>query len=173
MVVTDKFHLPSDEELTVPEVELTFPVLQAAAFHFGKYCENVNNEFMLCKQEEDDPRVCLDAGRAVTACTLDFFRKMKKHCSQEFNQYYNCIDKSTGSQDLSPCRKTQGVYDKCVLDNLQIERPAYGYFCEIKIHDSPRPQPKNEVVTYPDAAAPYDGKEAILPPKYGSRRILG
>ena len=31
--------LPTDEELTVQEINLTFPVLQAAAFHLGKYCD--------------------------------------------------------------------------------------------------------------------------------------
>lgn len=31
------------------------------------------------------------------------------------------------------CRNTQGVYDKCVFDNLNIERPEYGYFCRAKV----------------------------------------
>lgn len=31
------------------------------------------------------------------------------------------------------CRNTQGAYDKCVLDNLQIDRPEYGYFCRAKV----------------------------------------
>lgn len=35
--------LPSDEELTVPEVNLSSPALRAGAFHMGKYCENQNN----------------------------------------------------------------------------------------------------------------------------------
>ena len=43
MVVTDDHHLPNDEELTVPEVPLTYPVLHAAAFQLGKYCEPQNN----------------------------------------------------------------------------------------------------------------------------------
>jgi NADH dehydrogenase (ubiquinone) 1 alpha subcomplex subunit 8 len=51
---------------------------------------------MLCKLEEDDPRRCINEGKSVTACTLDFFKQLKKHCKEEFNQYYNCIDKSSG-----------------------------------------------------------------------------
>lgn len=31
------------------------------------------------------------------------------------------------------CRNTQGVYDKCVFDNMGIERPEYGYFCRAKV----------------------------------------
>ena len=43
MVLTKNIDLPSDEELNVQEVDLSFPVLQAAAFHLGKYCELKNN----------------------------------------------------------------------------------------------------------------------------------
>lgn len=51
---------------------------------------------MLCKKELDDPRKCLAEGRAVTACALDFFRMVKKTCYEEFSQYSNCLDKSSG-----------------------------------------------------------------------------
>jgi NADH dehydrogenase (ubiquinone) 1 alpha subcomplex subunit 8 len=43
MVLTENIELPSDQELNVQEVNLTYPVLQAAAFHLGKYCEWKNN----------------------------------------------------------------------------------------------------------------------------------
>ena len=43
MVVTSDVTLPSDEELTVPEVQVSSAILRSAAFHLGKYCENVNN----------------------------------------------------------------------------------------------------------------------------------
>lgn len=35
--------LPTDEELTVPEVNLSSASLRAGAFHMGKHCENQNN----------------------------------------------------------------------------------------------------------------------------------
>lgn len=53
---------------------------------------------MLCREEEKDPRKCISEGKAVTACSLDFFRKIKKSCLEEFTQYSNCLDKS--SKDL-------------------------------------------------------------------------
>ncbi|NP_001165825.1 NADH dehydrogenase [ubiquinone] 1 alpha subcomplex subunit 8 [Nasonia vitripennis] len=171
MVVTENIILPNDNELNVQEVNLTFPVLQAAAFHLGKYCESKNNEFMLCKDEEDDPRRCITEGKVVTACALEFFKKIKKHCQDEFSQYYNCIDKSSGESAFSPCRKTQEIFDKCVLDNMNIERPSFGYFCEVKIHDSLRTKPKSNVAMYPDAAVPLSPEEPLLSPKYNSRRI--
>ena len=41
--LTEDTFLPSDEELTVPEVNVSSPALRAGAFHMGKYCENQNN----------------------------------------------------------------------------------------------------------------------------------
>lgn len=38
-MATDKIVLPTDEELTVTEVNVSYTTLQAAAFHLGKYCE--------------------------------------------------------------------------------------------------------------------------------------
>lgn len=45
---------------------------------------------------------------------------------------------------FSRCRSTQKVFDKCVLDNLNIERPEYGYFCRVKVHKTDRPKPIEE-----------------------------
>lgn len=43
MVLTKDVSLPSEEDLTVQEVEVSTPGLRAAAFHMGKACENANN----------------------------------------------------------------------------------------------------------------------------------
>ncbi len=43
MVLTKEITIPSEEELTVQEVEISTPGLRAASFHMGKACENVNN----------------------------------------------------------------------------------------------------------------------------------
>lgn len=43
MVVTNSISIPSDEELTVQEVNVSGVVLRAASFHLGKYCEFANN----------------------------------------------------------------------------------------------------------------------------------
>lgn len=42
MVLTNDVHLPTEEELTVPEVNLSSSALRAGAFHLGKYCEKQN-----------------------------------------------------------------------------------------------------------------------------------
>jgi len=172
MVLTNDVDLPTIEELTVPEVNVSSAVLRSAAFHIGKYCENVNNEFMLCRSEyPNDPRKCIDEGKAVTACSLEFFRKLKKNCRDEFENYVECVDKSSTKFDFAPCRNTQGVYDKCMLDKLQLERPYYGYFCETRIHDSSRPRPPpKEVQVFPDASDTLPTDYPRLPSKYGARQ---
>ena len=76
MVFTKDFKFPSDSELTVEECPLGTPYLKAGAFHYGKYCEAQNNEFMLCKHETSDPVKCLPEGKIVTACANEFFRKV-------------------------------------------------------------------------------------------------
>uniref|UniRef100_U5ETN5 NADH dehydrogenase [ubiquinone] 1 alpha subcomplex subunit 8 n=1 Tax=Corethrella appendiculata TaxID=1370023 RepID=U5ETN5_9DIPT len=170
MVITNDIFLPKEEDLTVEECPLSTPALRAGAFHLGKYCEAANNEFMLCRNETKDPRQCVEAGKAVTACSMEFFRKLKKTCRDEFAQYTHCLDQSSGDLQFRFCRKTQAVYDKCVLENLQIERPEYGYFCRAKVHDTDRPKPPvKEKAVYPDATPGLPEDYPKPPAKYGSR----
>ncbi|XP_017468670.1 PREDICTED: NADH dehydrogenase [ubiquinone] 1 alpha subcomplex subunit 8 [Rhagoletis zephyria] len=170
MVITNDITLPTDEELTVQELNLSTSALRAGAFHLGKQCENQNNEFMLCRQELDDPRACLSEGKAVTNCALDFFRKVKKTCHEEFLQYATCLDKSSGNMAFGHCRNTQGVFDKCVSDNLGIDRPDYGYFTRAKIHSTEREAPpKPQKKEYPDATPGLPDDYPRPPAKYGAR----
>jgi len=170
MVVTLKTELPAEEELNVTEVNLSSAALRAGAFHLGKACEYENNEFMLCRQELDDPRKCINEGKAVTNCALSFFRKVKNSCADEFLQYANCLDKSSGKQSFSLCRTTQGVFDKCMKDKLEMDREDYGYFCRARIHQSerPAPDPKKQIV-YEDATPKLPDDYERKPAKYGSR----
>jgi hypothetical protein len=43
MAFTKKHILPTDEELTVEEINVDTVTLRAGAFQYGKYCENYNN----------------------------------------------------------------------------------------------------------------------------------
>lgn len=43
MVISNDINLPTEAELTVPEVNLSGPALRAGSFHLGKYCEYQNN----------------------------------------------------------------------------------------------------------------------------------
>ncbi|XP_017769577.1 PREDICTED: NADH dehydrogenase [ubiquinone] 1 alpha subcomplex subunit 8 [Nicrophorus vespilloides] len=172
MSITANEYMPTQEELTVKEIEVSGPVLKAGAMHLGKRCEYQNNEFVLCRNETGDPRACIKEGKEVTNCAMNFFKDIKKSCYGEFMQYVNCLDKSSTNQAFSPCRKTQGVFDKCMQDNLNMERPPHDYFARTHIHKTNRPKPVPEPKPeYPDRN-PYLPEDAELPPaKYGSRYI--
>lgn len=174
MVITDDHHLPTDEELTVEEVKLSYTTLHAGAFHFGKYCQPQNNEYMLCRAEyPNDSRQCLDYGKEVTSCALEFFRKLKKTCLGEFQQYVNCLERSSGESDFIPCRKTQKVFDTCVLANLNIERPHIEYYMQPRIVQSNRPPPPKEPkLKFPDATPGLPDDEPLLESSYPYREPI-
>ncbi|KAH0945509.1 hypothetical protein HN011_004307 [Eciton burchellii] len=161
-MATAKTVLPEESELTVPEINVSWPVLQTASVYIGKACEWYNNEFSLCRMEENDPRRCLDEGKAVTACALNVFKNLKKHCLEDFNAYMYCLERSSGTLEFSPCRKTQAALDECVLKNLNIERPPFGYFCEAKVHETsrPKPIPRDKSIDFPD---PVPGLASDVP----------
>jgi len=151
MLTKDK-DLPSFEELDVQEIELSTPYLRAGAFQLGKQCEAENNEFMLCKLEEKDPRKCLREGKVVTSCTMKFFQAVKQSCAGEFTSLAMCLDKSSQDMDFSECRKTQAAFDTCMKDKLGIDKPPFGYFCESRIHETKRCRPQPELPpVFPDA----------------------
>ncbi|CAH2231625.1 NADH dehydrogenase [ubiquinone] 1 alpha subcomplex subunit 8-like [Pararge aegeria] len=144
MVVTKDVKLPEFSELNVDECNISTATLMSAAPYVGKHCESVNNEFMLCRYELNDPRACIEIGKKVTACTLQLFRQIKDNCKLEFNQYANCIDKSSGNYTYNNCRKTQAVFDTCMDQKLCMQRPGFGYFCRARIHQTSRPAPTPE-----------------------------
>lgn len=43
MVVTLEQDLPTEKDLTVPELNISGPALRAGAFHLGKYCQKTFN----------------------------------------------------------------------------------------------------------------------------------
>lgn len=57
---------------------------------------------MLCRQEERDPRRCLNEGKFVTSCAMDVLKKMKKHCLEDFNAYMYCLERSSGTLEFEP-----------------------------------------------------------------------
>lgn len=58
-----------------------------------------------------------------------------------------------------------------MLDNLNLERPPFGYFCEVKIHDSPRAKPEPPKPPVYSDWTPGLPEDAPKPPgKYGGRQ---
>ncbi|XP_058015272.1 NADH dehydrogenase [ubiquinone] 1 alpha subcomplex subunit 8 [Ahaetulla prasina] len=160
--------LPSLEELDVPEVPVGTAVLKAGAHHYGSQCNQFNKEFMLCRWEEKDPRKCLKEGRAVSKCAMDFFKQIKLHCAEPFNQYWNCLDDSN-TLKLCHCRKQQQLFDDCVLDKLGWVRPELGQLSKVTKVKTDRPLPENPCHsrTRPPSNPPIEGE--YKPAKYGTR----
>ena len=53
---------------------------------------------------------------------------------------------------------------------MNIERPEYGYYCRVKVHDSDRPKPPAPKKKVYEDATPYLPEDYPKPdPKYGSR----
>jgi NADH dehydrogenase (ubiquinone) 1 alpha subcomplex subunit 8 len=61
----------SSSSKKVDEVGATSAPLLSASFHLQAYCAPFNEDFMLCKAENTDPKACLKEGRKVTRCSID------------------------------------------------------------------------------------------------------
>ncbi|XP_041056950.1 NADH dehydrogenase [ubiquinone] 1 alpha subcomplex subunit 8-like [Carcharodon carcharias] len=92
-------------------------VLKAAAHYYSSQCDKPNKDFMLFHWEEKDPRKCLQEGRKINEHVLDFFSKIKTHCSEPFTEYWTCLDYNN-LQEFRQCRKQQDTFDNCVIDKL-------------------------------------------------------
>jgi len=57
-------------------------------------------EFMLCFAEEKDPRKCLNEGKEVTRCGIEFYQKVREQCADEFTKYARCIDYASCDMQL-------------------------------------------------------------------------
>uniref|UniRef100_A0A3Q2QLC2 NADH dehydrogenase [ubiquinone] 1 alpha subcomplex subunit 8 n=1 Tax=Fundulus heteroclitus TaxID=8078 RepID=A0A3Q2QLC2_FUNHE len=123
--------VPTQQELKVDEINVSSAVLKAAAHHFGSQCDKANKEFMLCRWEEKDPRKCVEEGRKVNECALNFFRQIKGNCAESFTEYWTCLD-YTNLAELRHCRKQQQAFDGCVLDKLGWERPQLGDLSKVR-----------------------------------------
>ncbi|KAJ3129250.1 hypothetical protein HK098_001948 [Nowakowskiella sp. JEL0407] len=115
----EKNPLPSDIP-HVDEIGCTSAPLTSLAFHFGAYCKDYNEDFMLCKNEGLDPRNCLKEGRKVTRCGQDLISKIQKHCEQQWTDHWKCLDRR--NHQYYPCRKEERVFNDCVSKFIGITK---------------------------------------------------
>lgn len=155
MPLTDDITLPNHEEINHKEIPLTHNFFLSSAMWLGKYCDNQCKEFMLCRQEEMDPRKCLDYGHQVTECGMEFFKKVKKVCREELEWYTKCLDYSGREPEYRRCRREQAMFDGCMFDN-GFERAKFGHFQMVRVHNSDRPKPKPHVPLFPDSVETFD-----------------
>lgn len=53
----------------VEEIKQFGPQLISASKVLSKYCDGINDQFILCKSEHDNPVYCADIGKKVTKCS--------------------------------------------------------------------------------------------------------
>lgn len=131
----DKNELPTD----IPEVEevgATSAPLLSASFFIGAKCKPFNDDFMMCKDENNGGTVeCLKEGRRVTRCAVSVLKDINKYCLDEFKLHYECLEQE--NHRLGSCRSAEKVFSKCVFDNMKLEKKVPGVEEQIHLKANP------------------------------------
>lgn len=123
-------HEPSSrsyyKDLDVQDVDATSSVLLSAARHMSEYCDLTNAKFMRCRRDKGDPALCLEEGKEVTKCALEFLKVIRATCNVEFSDHWNCID--VYNQDFKYCTEHEKKFDRCVFNKLGLgaRSPVFG-----------------------------------------------
>ncbi|KAI8918355.1 hypothetical protein DFJ77DRAFT_455267 [Powellomyces hirtus] len=116
----EKAGLSPETAPPVPEVGCTSAPLESMAFFFADYCKKYNDDYVLCKNESQDPRHCLKEGRKVTRCALDLINKLKQNCDQQWTNHWECLDMN--NHQLFKCRKEEKEFNDCVFKRLGLTK---------------------------------------------------
>uniref|UniRef100_A0A6F9DM32 NADH dehydrogenase [ubiquinone] 1 alpha subcomplex subunit 8 n=1 Tax=Phallusia mammillata TaxID=59560 RepID=A0A6F9DM32_9ASCI len=129
--------------------------LKAAAFQYAVQCGNINQEYMLCKKEELDPRKCLKYSHNVSDCAAKFYKTVTDHCEESFISLAQCLE-SDICRSFSHCREQQLKLDRCLFDKLGFDKEVFSMKRQ-KIYTD-RPKPTNPLhlknYDYPKPIAP-------------------
>ncbi|KAL2106546.1 hypothetical protein VUR80DRAFT_6568 [Thermomyces stellatus] len=106
----------------VKEIGATSAPLLSASFFIGARCRDYNDDFMQCKTEAAGRGEieCLKEGRRVTRCAASVLKDINTHCLEEFRRHWTCLE--NGNQQLWQCRPEEWKLNKCVYDNLKLEK---------------------------------------------------
>ncbi|APA10865.1 NADH-ubiquinone oxidoreductase [Sclerotinia sclerotiorum 1980 UF-70] len=120
-VLIDTTPLPA-EIPPVTEIGSSSAPLLSASFFIGARCRAYNDDFMQCKNDNPGKGEidCLKEGRRVTRCARSVIEDVNKHCLQEFRKHWACLDNN--NQQLWQCRPQEWKLNKCVFDNLKLEK---------------------------------------------------
>ncbi|KAH7126272.1 hypothetical protein B0J13DRAFT_627864 [Dactylonectria estremocensis] len=117
-------HIPA-----VKEIGASSAPLLSASFFIGARCRDYNDDYMQCKTENPGRGEfeCLKEGRRVTRCASSVIQDINTHCLAEFRKHWECLDDR--NHQLWQCRPAEWKLNKCVFDNLKLEK---------KIPDQPK-----------------------------------
>ncbi|EWY95816.1 NADH-ubiquinone oxidoreductase 20.8 kDa subunit [Fusarium oxysporum NRRL 32931] len=120
-VLIDTTPLPADIP-AVKEVGASSAPLLSASFFIGARCRDYNDDYMQCKNENPGrgELECLKEGRRVTRCASSVIKDINTHCLAEFRKHWECLDDR--NHQLWQCRPAEWKLNKCVYDNLKLEK---------------------------------------------------
>ncbi|KAI1004549.1 hypothetical protein K3495_g3661 [Podosphaera aphanis] len=120
-ILIDTAPLPSDIP-AVAEVGASSAPLLSASFFIGARCKAFNDDFMQCKTENPGKAEfeCLKEGRRVTRCARSVIEDVNKHCLDQFRKHWTCLEDN--NQQLWQCRPAEWKLNKCVFENLKLEK---------------------------------------------------
>ncbi|RDA84854.1 hypothetical protein CP532_2094 [Ophiocordyceps camponoti-leonardi (nom. inval.)] len=120
-LLLDKTPLP-DAIPAVKEVGASSAPLLSAAFFIGARCRPYNDDYMQCKTDKAGRGEfdCMKEGRRVTRCAQSVIKDMNEHCLAEFRKHWECLDDR--NHQLWQCRPAEWKLNKCVYDNLKLEK---------------------------------------------------
>ncbi|CAN3357326.1 hypothetical protein DICA3_C09890 [Diutina catenulata] len=131
----DENTLPADIP-DVDEVGATSAPLLSAAYFIGARCQPYGDDFLMCKQENNGGELdCLKEGRRVTRCAVQVLKDINTHCFDEFKLHYECLE--TENHRQGHCRASEKVFNKCVFDNLKLEKKIPGPEAQIHLKENP------------------------------------
>ncbi|KAF2085785.1 NADH dehydrogenase, alpha subcomplex, subunit 8 [Saccharata proteae CBS 121410] len=120
-VLIDTTPLP-DHIPKVKEIGASSAPLMSASFFIGARCKPYNDDYMVCKTEANGKGEfeCLREGRKVTRCAASVIEDINTHCLQEFRRHWDCLEHH--NQQLWQCRRPERSLNKCVFENLKLEK---------------------------------------------------
>ncbi|KAK4631813.1 NADH-ubiquinone oxidoreductase [Fulvia fulva] len=124
-VLIDTTPLP-DNIPKVQEIGSSSAPLLSASYFIGARCRAYNDDFMQCKDQSNGKgeTECLKEGRKVTRCAAGVIDDINKSCLESFRKHWECLDDN--NQQLWQCRGAERSLNKCVFDNLKLEKKIPG-----------------------------------------------
>ncbi|PHH70639.1 hypothetical protein CDD80_5881 [Ophiocordyceps camponoti-rufipedis] len=116
-------HTPLPKSIpAVKEVGASSAPLLSAAFFIGARCQPYNDDYMQCKTEAQGSGefLCMKEGRRVTRCARSVIQDLNTHCLAEFRKHWECLEE--GNHQLWQCRPEEWKLNKCVYENLKLEK---------------------------------------------------
>ena len=91
-------------------------------------------------------------------------------------QFWKHIIVKSVDWSFASCRKTQGEFDKCMKEKMNMDRPEPGFLSRVRLFESSRPKPAKDapIKDYPTLPSPPtsidefpEAKDSLLRSKGG------